>query len=80
MAIFTYTTWGPVRGDCGHRHHSIRAAERCLASDRQGCASQGGSSDREIWVLDPDDLDTYDLARGPGPGEPLDSGDDLVTW
>lgn len=30
----TYTTTGPVRGTCGHRHRTIEAALLCCAKDR----------------------------------------------
>lgn len=43
-----YTTDGPVRGSCGHRHQSEATAARCLEKDRKGCRSQGGFSDRRI--------------------------------
>lgn len=43
-----YTTEGPIRGSCGHRHRSREAAERCLDEDRKGCRSQGGYSDRSV--------------------------------
>ena len=44
----TYTTYGSVRGGCGHRHKTIRAAEHCLDRDQRGCSSQGGYSDRSV--------------------------------
>jgi hypothetical protein len=43
-----YTTVGSVRGCCDHVHLDREAAERCLARDREGCASQGGYSDRRV--------------------------------
>lgn len=39
---------GDVRGDCGHKHLSLETAERCLLRDKDGCADQGGYSDRVI--------------------------------
>lgn len=30
-------TWGSVRGCCGHAHHSVAAAERCIGEDDRGC-------------------------------------------
>lgn len=62
-----YTTWGPVRGDCGHVHRSEETADRCLAADRAGCAAQGGYSDREIRAIQSRaDLARYDVTAGPG--------------
>lgn len=43
-----YTTYGSVRGGCGHQHRTVEAAERCLNDDQNGCASQGGYSDRRV--------------------------------
>lgn len=43
-----WTTVGSVRGCCGHAHRSEDTAYRCLAGDRDGCASQGGYSDRRV--------------------------------
>ena len=50
----TYTTYGSVRGCCGHEHASIESARRCLDLDRDGCDSQGGYSDREIVLIGSD--------------------------
>lgn len=47
-----YTTEGSVRGCCGHKHRSIDTAIRCLAADRDGCANQGGYSDRTVVRYD----------------------------
>jgi hypothetical protein len=44
-----YITDGSVRGDCGHRHRTMRTAHKCLLRDRDGCQSQGGYSDRDIY-------------------------------
>lgn len=62
-----YTTWGYVRGHCGHIHLSERTADDCLERDRRGCRSQGGYSDREVRAaMERGDLYTYDAQRGPG--------------
>jgi hypothetical protein len=62
-----YTTWGPVRGDCGHAHTMPMAAERCIERDRAGCEYQGGYSDRHVRVIsDESELASYDTTRGPG--------------
>jgi hypothetical protein len=44
----TFTTWGPVRGCCGHAHRSIAAAVQCKQRDYAGCRRQGGYSDRQV--------------------------------
>ena len=62
-----YTTWGPVRGGCGHAHRSLRRARGCLSLDRGRCEAQGGYSDREIRRIGSrSDLDGFDVTRGPG--------------
>ncbi len=62
-----YTTWGPVRGDCGHAHKTWMAASACLTKDAAGCAKQGGYSDREVRQIESkDELRSYDVTRGPG--------------
>lgn len=50
---------GSVRGWCGHRHRELTAAVRCLQADQAGCKSQGGYSDREIYLY------TEDERQGP---------------
>lgn len=49
-----YTTTGSVRGNCGHRHRSVVAAEQCRQSDANGCGMQGGYSDRRIVAVEDD--------------------------
>ena len=44
----TYTTIGSVRGCCGHKHRTIKAAVDCIKRDQSGCAIQGGYSDRDV--------------------------------
>lgn len=58
----TYTTYGNVRGGCGHRHQTSEAAERCLARDQAGCRSQGGYSDRSVAVVGEDGYLYHDEA------------------
>lgn len=43
-----YTTLGAICGSCGHTHHSLRTALRCLRRSQRGCRMQGGYSDRRI--------------------------------
>ena len=62
-----YTTWGHVRGDCGHMHRGVGAALVCMEHDSVVCRRQGGYSDREVRIIESrKDLDTYDVRRGPG--------------
>jgi len=51
-----YHAVGPIRGRCGHKHVTIRAAVRCCARDQKGCASQGGYSDRFVQRIDGEPL------------------------
>lgn len=62
----TYTNRGSVRGECGHRHRTIRAALACQERDDRGCRSQGGHSDRFLVRTDGEDLTEWEhdeLAR-----------------
>lgn len=71
MDTTTYTTYGSVRGGCGHRHGYEETAQRCLDQDRKGCRKQGGYSDRSIAVIGEDGLlysDANCLYPVPGPG------------
>ncbi len=65
-----YTTWGSVRGDCGHAHKTVKKAMACLQRDRNDCASLPGGncySDREIRAIESvADLHNYDVTVGPG--------------
>lgn len=47
-----FTCVGDVRGQCDTHHHTIGTARRCIQRDRDGCASQGGYSDREIVAIE----------------------------
>jgi len=47
-----YTTNGSIRGSCGHRHRTIKAAVRCLAAERRRCNRARGYSDREVIRVD----------------------------
>ena len=49
-----YRCVGSVRGWCGVRHRSNHAAIRCRERDSNGCASQGGYSDRVVCLCDDD--------------------------
>lgn len=50
-----YVCDGDIRGRCAHKHRTLSGAARCLDDDRDGCATQGGYSDRSI-VLMPDNI------------------------
>ena len=52
MTAAVYTTYGSVRGQCGHVHRTEAAAEKCLAHDQAACRSQRGYSDRMVCVVD----------------------------
>lgn len=43
-----YTTYGNVRGWCGHRHRTEDAAQRCAAADARDCRAARGYSDRQV--------------------------------
>ena len=59
----TYTTFGSVRGGCGHRHKTLESARRCLDKDQSGCGSQGGYSDREVVLVGDDDYLYRDMGQ-----------------
>ena len=46
-----YTTWGSVRG-MGPVRKTLAKADHDLAADQEGCASQRGYSDREVYAID----------------------------
>jgi len=49
-----FTTYGSVRGCCGHRHDLLSDARACVAADGGVCASQGGYSDRDVVIVGDD--------------------------
>jgi len=51
-----YSTYGEVRGQCGHLHATQAEARRCLAEDRSavGVAYRGAYSDRRVVAVGPD--------------------------
>jgi hypothetical protein len=57
----TYTCEGSVRGCCGVKHRYIGSAVRCIKKDMNGCASQGGYSDRNVVRSDGKDLSEYEI-------------------
>lgn len=62
-----YTTWGSVRGDCGHVHQTEASATVCLIKDQKGCLKNGGYSDRRVRKIENrDDIRNYDVTSGPG--------------
>lgn len=51
----TYTTEGPVRGTCGHRHRTPQAARRCAERDHRDVQRGHGPhaySDRKVVRVD----------------------------
>ena len=51
-----YTTKGTVRGNCGHKHRTLKSVHKFIERDQNGCAKQGGYSDRYIVRCDGKDL------------------------
>jgi len=62
MTVY-YSAKGAVRGDCGHRHRTVIAAQECARQDQQDCRSLGGGaySDREPIRSDGAPLSDDDL-------------------
>ena len=78
MADIRYTTWGSVRGGCGHEHRTLLAAYKCVRRDQRGCAGQGGYSDRHVRALDPEHTrGECDTTQGPGRTLTGDEHDEL---
>jgi len=60
-----YRAWGPVRGDCGHRHQTAEAAQRCVDRDHASIRRAYPStyptrtySDRDVQRMDADGYPT----------------------
>jgi hypothetical protein len=69
--VVCYSTYGSVRGCCGHRHQTADAVQRCADRDQARCASQGGYSDRSVCEVNEDGVLYYSVADDswiPGPG------------
>ena len=47
-----YTTQGPLRGACSHKHKNLESAAQCLGDDETICVARGGHTDREVFVLE----------------------------
>ncbi len=67
----TYTCRGDVRGDCGIRHRSEAAAERCCARDQAGVSRRYPStfptraySDRHPVCISTDEAEVAELCGG----------------
>jgi hypothetical protein len=58
-----FTTYGSVRGCCGHRHETRQSADACLADDQAGCSSQGGYSDRAVVLVGDDGYLYHDMGQ-----------------
>ena len=62
LTIAAYTTYGPIRGCCEHRHRDNASAAACVARDYKACLKQGGYSDRQVVIV----ADNGVLYRRPG--------------
>lgn len=55
---FKYTTWGPVRGSCGHRHKAYRTAAKCKEKDTHAVTMHSlqsrAYSDRVVYRIEGD--------------------------
>ena len=51
-----YTTYGSVRGGCGHKHRSIQAAQHCAYRDQHACNEYRCYSDRRVLPVDSEEL------------------------
>ncbi len=47
-----FTTKGKIRGSCGHRHETVKAAHECLMKDQNLYKQSGGHSDRIVIAVD----------------------------
>lgn len=47
-----YTSNGPVRGACGHKHKDLESAVECWANDETICRRRGGHTDRKLLVIE----------------------------
>ena len=67
-AMPRYTTWGSVRGCCGHAHKTQESAQACASKDHRACRSLGGGaySDRSVRVIA-----RRSQLDDPQPGRPL---------
>lgn len=65
-----YTTFGVIRGRCGHIHFSFLDALRCRNRDRMQCDRGGITSDREVYWVNPDGalIDEHNLSARPFDG------------
>jgi hypothetical protein len=65
-----YTTWGSVRGGCGHAHGTFSDALACVRQDGSAVIKGHGTraySDRLVREIDdPSEATSYDVRRGPG--------------
>lgn len=43
-----FTTWGTVRGSCGHAHRTLAQAQACVIRDERLCRRTGRDTDRAI--------------------------------
>lgn len=57
LSVVRYTTHGPVRGGCGHRHKLMRTAVACIDADRR----EWGGTDRSVFRCADTDTGRADL-------------------
>jgi hypothetical protein len=80
MRDIIYTTWGPVRGCCGHRHTSLLRAGLCCAADRKRCKDLGRYSDRSVRRLRADmSIWRFTPTQGPGSALSADEAEHLYA-
>ena len=69
-----YTTWGNLRGGCGHIHEQLDEGMGCIARDRYWVIAMGGDLRPDRWL--------YRLMLYPGDEimrRPLSSGDKCIV-
>lgn len=57
-----YTTEGAIRGTCGHRHKTLKAAWACITRDARDCRKARGHTDRVVLHADGTDLEADEVA------------------
>ena len=69
-----YTTWGSLRGGCGHIHEQLEEGMGCIERDQYWVSTVGGDPRPERWI--------YRLALYPGDEimrRPLSSEDKSIV-
>jgi len=55
-----YAAIGPIRGNCGHAHRTVRAAHDCAMRDHRALRASGSLSDRSVAAVTGCSPDWYD--------------------